>query len=688
MASYTLRDWVFALKTFAAAATALYICFWLQLERPYWAVATVYICSQPLSGATRAKAFYRACGTFLGAAMSVALTPNLVNSPELLSLAIASWIAGCLYFSLLDRTPRGYMFILAGYTAALIGFPSVDAPDLIFDVATARVEEILVGIACAMVFSTVFFPREVGPQVASRLKACFADADLWACDALEARIGDDALNARRLRLAADATQLDALATHLAFDDSIQRYAARTVRLLRLRLLMLLPVISSIEERMRALGGGGRPAQAGARQLLDGVCAILRDGGDISAEQETRTGQLIADYERRLDAGSGASEIVEAGLLLRLKDFIDIRRDCRLLCSQIESGALQMNQTLAFQAPAGVVDARHRDRFGAAISALTAFVSVGGVCLFWIATAWPDGAIAAMIAAIVCCIFASQADPAAALRAFALWSVVAVGVTLSYLFAILPRIQTFEMLIAALSPAFILFGLLATQPKSAEASVALSLWTATLLALQDNYSADFSAVVNSGGALLAGIWVSTLAFTLLRASRADWRLRRLVEASRAELAAAATGRGKRDRAHFAAIMLDRLGLAASFLAWSGTVDATASTLLAELRVGLNIIELRYARHGLSGAAVARVDAMLAGLGAYFRGRRAPPSPRLLALMDDALHAIASSPPGAHRRAALLGAGGIRYTLFATAPDPGAMPLARPPALDLLFARRGG
>ncbi|ACK52249.1 Fusaric acid resistance protein conserved region [Methylocella silvestris BL2] len=686
MTPYTVRDWLFALKTFAAAAAALYLCFWLQLQRPYWAVATVYICSQQLSGATRSKAFYRACGTVLGAAMSVALVPNLVNAPELLSLAIALWIACCLYFSLLDRTPRGYMFILAGYTAALIGFPSVDAPGMIFDVAVARVEEILVGIACATVFSTVFFPRQVGPLAAGRLKAWFTDADLWACDALEARIGDDVLSARRLRLAADATQLDALSIHLAFDASIQSYAARAIRLLRLRLLMLLPVISSIEERMRTIAGGGRLALAETQALVDSICATLRDDADISAEQEAQTDDLIAAYERRLDAGSCAREIVEAGLLLRLRDFVNIRRDCRLLCGQIETGARQLKRPLAFQSPAGVVDARHRDRFGAAVSALTAFVCVGGVCLFWIATAWPDGATAAMIAAIVCCIFASQADPAAVLRAFAVWSVVAVGVTMLYLFAILPRIQTFEMLVIALSPAFILFGLLATRPKTAEASVALSLWTATLLALQDNYSADFSAVANSGAALLAGIWISTLAFQLMRVTRADWRLRRLVEASRADLASAATGRGKRDRAHFAAIMLDRLGLAASLLASSGAMDATAVALLAELRVGLNIIELRYARHGLPSTAVIKVDAMLIELGRYFRGRSAPPAPRLLALIDDALHAVASSPPGKHRRAALLGAGGVRYTLFATAPEPGAMSVARVLTLDMFFARR--
>ena len=72
-------DIVFALKTFAAAMLALVIALWLDLPRPYWAMATVYITSQPLAGATSSKAFYRVLGTVLGASVTVAIVPNLVN---------------------------------------------------------------------------------------------------------------------------------------------------------------------------------------------------------------------------------------------------------------------------------------------------------------------------------------------------------------------------------------------------------------------------------------------------------------------------------------------------------------------------------------------------------------------------------------------------------------------------------
>ena len=135
-------EWLFSVRTFAAAMLALYIGLAIGLDRPYWAMASAYIASQPLSGATRSKAVYRALGTLLGAIAAVALVPNLVDAPVLLSLALAGWVGLCLYIALLDHTPRSYVFMLAGYSAAIIGFPSVDAPGAIFDTALSRVEEI------------------------------------------------------------------------------------------------------------------------------------------------------------------------------------------------------------------------------------------------------------------------------------------------------------------------------------------------------------------------------------------------------------------------------------------------------------------------------------------------------------------------------------------------------------------
>jgi uncharacterized membrane protein YccC len=88
-----INEWIYSVKTFAAAVLALYLAMAIGLDRPYWAMATVYIVAQPLTGAMRSKAIYRLIGTAIGATATIVLVPNLVDVPELLSVALALWVA-------------------------------------------------------------------------------------------------------------------------------------------------------------------------------------------------------------------------------------------------------------------------------------------------------------------------------------------------------------------------------------------------------------------------------------------------------------------------------------------------------------------------------------------------------------------------------------------------------------------
>ncbi len=132
-----------------------------NLSRPYWAMGTVYIVSQPLLGPTRAKGVYRIVGTLV-AGLATLLLPALVETPLVLSAAMSIWLAGCLFMALLNRGPRGYAFLLAGYTTAFIGFPAVTSPETIFDTVVARSEEIILGTVVAVLFASLLFPARCG----------------------------------------------------------------------------------------------------------------------------------------------------------------------------------------------------------------------------------------------------------------------------------------------------------------------------------------------------------------------------------------------------------------------------------------------------------------------------------------------------------------------------------------------
>ena len=243
---------LFALKCFAGAMAALYISLWLGLDAPYWALATSYIVALPFAGGMLSKSLYRILGTFIGGAAAVAMVPNLVDAPVLLCLCMALWIGFCLYISLLDRTPRAYLFMLAGYTAGIIGFPSVFTPGHIFQTAVTRMEEISIGIACSTVVGTLVFPRPLAPVLARRLDGWIKPAREWAVAALSGEDDSPAAREGRQRLPFEATDIASMITQLAYDTSELQSAVRYVTRLRLYLISLIPVLSSTGDRVAQL----------------------------------------------------------------------------------------------------------------------------------------------------------------------------------------------------------------------------------------------------------------------------------------------------------------------------------------------------------------------------------------------------------------------------------------------------
>jgi len=125
---------------------ALYIAFWYDLPRPYWALASVYIVSNPFVGATRSKALYRVIGTVLGTLASVALVPPFAETPYLLSALIALWTGVFVYISISTRAARSDVFLLASYSLTVITLSALSNPLSIFDVAVARTGEITLDI--------------------------------------------------------------------------------------------------------------------------------------------------------------------------------------------------------------------------------------------------------------------------------------------------------------------------------------------------------------------------------------------------------------------------------------------------------------------------------------------------------------------------------------------------------------
>ncbi|MFG1378778.1 FUSC family protein [Xanthobacter autotrophicus] len=661
------RDWLFSGKAFLASMLALYIALAFDLPRPYWAMAAVYVVANPLAGATTSKGLYRALGTLLGASAAVILVPLFVNAPELLSCVVALWTGCLLYISMLDRTPRSYVFMLAGYSLPLIALPEVGTPEQIFDVALARSEEIIIGIICATVIGAIVFPNSVGPALSARIAGWLNDAASWAGDILRGEGARPATPLGRQKLATDVSGLDLVISQLSFDPET-RDVVRHARELRGRLLMLLPLLSSLADRLHALKAQDRPLPPDLTELLHRVADWLQHGTD-PAEADNLTAAMTT---LRPNEAADWDALMRASALDRLAEIVALWSDCLCLKADIEAGMHAVPWRPRFRHRRVVVRARHYDYGMMAFSAASCVLAILMACAFWIASGWANGAGAVMMTAVACSFFAAQDRPAPLIRSMTIGCGISVVVAAVYLFAVLPFVHDFEMLVLVFAPPFLLLGLVMTRPQFTMLATLTAVITASFVAMQNRYNVDFGTFANEGVAAIAGL---TFAFVWTIATRpfgAEIAARRLVQAGWRDIAQTATGQNRGENERLAGRMLDRLGQLVPRLAAIGDRELARVDGFAEVRVGFNIVELQKTRRGMDAECRIVIDAVLAAVTALYRERVAhhsfvAPSQELCDALDDALRRVARDPRGQARRAldALVG---LRRVLFPEVPGP--------------------
>ncbi len=702
---FTRAEMLFSAKTFTAAMLAMYIANRAGLPRPFWSMLTSYIVAAPLAGNVRSKAVFRFCGTLIGCTMVVLMVPALDNAPELLTLALALWVGGCLYLSLLDRTARSYVFMLAGYTAALIGFPSVETPLNLFDNAVARVEEISLGILCSTLVHSLVLPVSMGPTLLALLDRSLGDARRWFGDALGVggakpapKSGGSAaatLGADRQRLAGDITQLRLLSTHVPFDTSHLRWTAGAIGAMQDSLAALTPALSAVEDRLQALQDAEGALAPDVVALLAQAAAWLRDGSAGATPQPDRdaaTQALLAGLRELGEPGDEPAaqstpwaRALRIGLAVRLDELVRGWRACETLRQRIDEGltgaAAPLRRSASF-------DNRvlHKDT---GLALLSSFAAVLAICLcsaFWIATAWPSGSAAAMLAAVFCSFFATLDDPVPAINKFLKFTIVSVPVSAVYVLLLLPLVHDFGMLVLICAPTFLLLGCWCARAATAPAAMATVFGVAGTLALHDTAATvDLPVFLNGTLAQVLGILAAALVTRLVRTVGADWSAQRIRRATWRELGTmAGAARGADVDEAYAVRMVDRIALLAPRVAQADPAvrDETVDGALRDLRAGVDIVALQRARPRLPSAGI---GAVMDGVARLFHRRGAGDAgavpQALLADLDGALAQVLAPAGTAHSdpaRAAITALVGLRRALFPAAPAalaaPGAAPLA--------------
>ncbi|MCB8876773.1 FUSC family protein [Acidisoma silvae] len=613
-----LSDIVFSAKTFVAAMGAYYIALSSDMDRPYWAVITAYIVSQPLAGAVRSKAAFRMAGTVIGAAVAIIVIANFADAQALLTLALALWVGLCTYIGILDRTPRSYLFLLAGYSAVIIAIPAAAAPDTTYATASLRVQEIVVGILCATVTHSVFFPRSVTAYIHRRAEAVLQDARRWSHGALGRPLRDmgatpamtvgKAHNRDRRRLAIDIHELHLLSVHLPFDTQIPTWPIDVLRKFQDQISRTLLLAATTEARIAQLSSMGK-LTAEIADLIDSTNAWLDDPQTDSDAQ--KKAEVLIARARSLEPSCkervppGWEDILNIDILGRLAALVRAHamghQLGQLMQSNSPPGSDIMRVTLSKSPPRPL----HRDHAGALRAALATFLTVAVGTIFWIGTSWPDGANAVVIGTIVCALFSTSDDPAPVARRVLWGTGLSIPVCGIYALGILPAVHGFLPLVMVLAPFFLTIGFLLPRPRWAASAIGMLLTTPGLIALDDRYSSSFDGFANAALAQFIGTMLAVAMLSLVRPvgqEKSAWRVRQICQR---ELKRRLASAQEPDSSAWIARMTDRMGLLAPAVSESRAMDDMLTTTC----LGLAIDELNRFRITARGRDAAIVSLVL-------------------------------------------------------------------------------
>ena len=575
---------LYSARSFAAAMLAYYIALAIGLERPSWAIITVYIVSQTSVGASLSRSLYRLAGTVAGAGATVLIVPTFVNMPILCSVILTGWIIFCLYLSLLERTPRAYAFVLAGYTASLIGFPAVSDPGTVFNIAIIRLQEITIGIVCAALIHRYILPTRISGLFNSKLAQTLQATRQRIADTLA---GKSNAQSEPLHLALALQFLQGVSHHIPYDFALSVPVRQARKALHDRLARLVIVNGELCDRLQAIA----EMPADMQTLLDDVQAWLTcdDTGKRKKTADALQQRSAQLAQRHAAQALTFEEALRVNFLRYIVELMTLLQQCERLSDAIHHAKSAPIQAEDHAAKGYVF---HRDALSAARTALGAFVIILGGCLLWIYSAWPDGGTAVSILGVCCTLFGSFDTPAPHIVKYIIGSIWGVLISLIYSFALLPPLSDFPVLVAALAPVYLLAGSLQARPPTTFMAMGITLTLPVLCELGARYSGDFADAANTAIALFFATGFAVIGMSLLQTVQADAAINRLLKLCQRDIRRSVNGVFKGDETHWTNLMIDRAALLLPRLPRSGPSSARAlESLVHFLRIGLCVMRLR-------------------------------------------------------------------------------------------------
>lgn len=588
---------LFSAKTCLAAFLAFYIALELNLDKPAWSLTTVYVASQLYSASTVSKSIFRFMGTVLGGLFTLLIYPMTVQDPMLFSLSISLWVAACLYLSLHDRTPKSYVFMLAGYSAAIMGFPDVTSPASITYTVISRIEEITVAIVCSSLVHRLIMPVSMRHLLEQSVNQWYQNARKLCSELVTLMPNDKALEREGIliQMANYPLNVETLITHCVYEGDAARRLVRLVSVQYQHLSYLIPTLTAIESRLNLLAQQQILFPEYVAQAFQQFLVWLNG----AQEQPVHDHLLAAQQQLKLawEEGRLNSEesILLLGLLERLVNFVRIANAYHSVSERVSewTPTVKPGKTV-------VRSHRHIDKGLLLLSSFTAFIATFATCLFWIGSGWVDGSTAPMMAAVLCSFFAGMDSPIAPMKLFLKGVIIAVAISLMYIVFLIPQAVTFEALVICLAPGLLALGLVIANPSTNLIGLIVATQIPGFIGMSHHFKPDLLLIVNAVLSTMVGIVFGVVITALIRNKRPSWTAKRAVRKGIRELLQFITamrldGVTMSMRQQFVARMLDKVNVILPRKRVDPVPDlVSGGNLIAEAWLGANCYDF-YVRH---------------------------------------------------------------------------------------------
>ncbi|PVZ78498.1 fusaric acid resistance protein [Serratia sp. S1B] len=513
----TIGQWRYALRNSLAMCLALWIAFVLQLDEPYWALTSAAVVSFPTMGGVISKSIGRVFGSLLGAMASLIIAGHCLNDPWLFALSIASWLGLCTYISNHYQNNVSYAFALAGYTAAIIAFNTVNVTDTqqIFDIAQARVCEVITGILCGGLMMMILPSTSDGETLLISLRRMHLRLLEHATMLWQPHIS------QQMRTSHEGVIGQILTMNLLRIQAFWSHyrLRRQNNILNYLLHQQLHITGVISGLRRMLLNWPQPPENLAT-VLNQLLTELRD----PTTDKYRLAKILVAI-----APQDPSNYRQRAFFLRLRHFCWLYLSCTRWLQRLESDA---NQAIGVTPPRVTALARHTDSYEAAYNGLRTFLCILIGCAYWITTQWSSGSSALTLAAISCVIYSSTPSP--------IKSITTLLKAISLLFAfcfiakfgLMIQIDDFWVFCLFLLPILTTMQLMKLQnPPYAPLWGQLIVFMGSFLMVTNPPSYDYQSFLNDNIGKIVGVLLAGLAFQILRPSSDKRKSRRIIRALR-------------------------------------------------------------------------------------------------------------------------------------------------------------